>query len=392
HMSYQTALLVLLLTPEAYLPLRAVGLHFHASQEGAAAADRALEILATPLPAAARADVAGGCLPTSADLTTTVIRFDDVWLRYQGRDEPALRGVDLTIRPGQKIAITGRSGAGKSSLIALLLRLAEPTGGRIEAGAVPLTEIPADAWRDQIAWVPQSPYLFAGTVAANIALGRPAATAGEIERAAALAGAAEFIAALPDGYQASVGERGLTLSSGQRQRIALARAFLRDAPLLLLDEPTSHLDPPTARELAGVIGRLMDGRTVVAVTHDKHIAARADLVLTLADGRLVQPGLPALPAIPATQALPTIPATQALPAIPATQALPAVPAAQATQALPAVPAAQATQATRATSATLTAPATPAADHEPAPTEFGAGRDPAALIGHARSPLAGRAAR
>ncbi len=327
HMSYQTALLVLLLTPEAYLPLRAVGLHFHASQEGAAAADRALEVLDTPLPAAARTEVAGDGSAasadwaswasadwasadlTSADLATAMIRFDDVWLRYQGRDEPALRGIDLTIRPGQKIALTGQSGAGKSSLIALLLRLAEPTGGRIEAGSVPLTAIPADAWRDQIAWVPQAPYLFASTVAANIALGRPTATAEEIERAAALAGAAEFIAALPGGYEASIGERGLTLSSGQRQRIALARAFLRDAPLLLLDEPTSHLDPPTARELAGVIGMLMQGRTVVAVTHDQHIAACADLVLTLADGRLVQPGIPALPALPATPATPALPTT-----------------------------------------------------------------------------------
>jgi ATP-binding cassette, subfamily C, bacterial CydD len=319
HMSYQTALLVLLLTPEAYLPLRAVGLHFHASQEGAAAASRAVEILDTPLPASAarragagagagaRAGArdgvsdgvrdgagAGGAEPTPSwclDLRTQAVTLRDVGLRYDGRDQPALRHVDLVIRPGERIAITGPSGAGKSSLLALLLRFSEPTSGWIGADGRPLADIGVADWRRQVAWVPQSPHLFAGTVAQNIALGQPGASAADIERAADLAGAAAFIATLPGGYQAAIGERGCTLSSGQRQRIALARAFLRDAPLLLLDEPTSHLDPPTARELAGVIAHLAQGRTVVAVTHDQTMAAGADRILALADGTLSEPAL-----------------------------------------------------------------------------------------------------
>ena len=168
HLSYQTALLVLLLTPEAYLPLRAVGLHFHASQEGAAAAGRVLEILDVPLPADVTAPA-----DRMPDLRCDTITLADVWLAYPGRDQPALRGIDLQIRPGEVIAITGQSGAGKSSLVSLLLRFTEPAAGRIDVGGIPWPAIPAGAWRQQLAWVPQRPYLFAGTVAENIALGRP---------------------------------------------------------------------------------------------------------------------------------------------------------------------------------------------------------------------------
>ena len=304
HMSYQTALLVLLLTPEAYLPLRAVGLHFHASQEGAAAAGQALDILDLPLPGAA-ADRRPGPVP---DLRRDTITLDDVWLRYPDRDVPVLRGASLQIRPGEVIAISGDSGAGKSSLLALLLRFAEPTSGRIEAGGIPLGRVPAERWREQIAWVPQLPYLFAGTVADNIALGRPDASRAEIERAAAAAEAGAFIAGLPDGYETVIGERGCTLSSGQRQRIALARAFLRDAPLLLLDEPTSHLDRPTARELTAAVTGLMTGRTVLLVTHDAGLVAADSRELVLAAGRLSQAAGPVPEAVPtpASEPAPTL--------------------------------------------------------------------------------------
>ena len=166
-------------------------------------------------------------------------------------------------------------------MLSLLLRFAEPTAGRIEVGGVGLDQIPADRWREQLGWLPQHPALFAWSVAGNIALGRPGAARApveraevereveraEVERAAALAGADAFIRALPQGYDTVLDERGQRLSAGQRQKIALARLFLRDAPLLLLDEPTAHLDPASAASVAAAIGSLAIGRTVIVVTH-----------------------------------------------------------------------------------------------------------------------------
>jgi ABC-type multidrug transport system fused ATPase/permease subunit len=196
--------------------------------------------------------------------------------------------VNLVIRPGDQITLTGPSGAGKSSLLALLLRFVPPTGGRIEVGGVDLASIPVGEWRRQISWVPQQPYLFTASVADNIALGDPTASREAIARAARAAGAAEFIETLPRGYATAVGERGLRLSSGQRQQIALARAFLRDAPLLLLDEPTAHLDAVSARRLDTVITELMADRTVIQVTHGQTQARVTGRVFALEAGRLRQ--------------------------------------------------------------------------------------------------------
>ena len=292
HLDYQTALLVLLLTPEAFLPLRNVGAQFHASVEGTAAAERAFAILDTPLPA--RRAPAAAPSPGWPDLRRDPIVLDEVSLGYPGRGGLALDRVCLTIRPGEHITLTGPSGAGKSSLLALLLRFAVPVSGTIRAGGADLAAIRADPWRDLVAWVPQRPYLFTATAAENIALGRPAASRDDIVRAAEISGAAGFIEALPDGYDTPLGERGLRLSAGQRQRIAIARAFLRDAPLLLLDEPTAHLDPLSASQIGGTLDSLMAGRTVVHVTHrftgqPAAGASRNSRVLTLDQGRLSQP-------------------------------------------------------------------------------------------------------
>jgi len=281
HLGYETALLVLLLTPEAFLPLRAVGAQFHASMEGAAAAGRAFEILDTPVPdgptgraapptvTAAAPTVTAAAPTVTADLRVAEIRLSGITVIYPDRPRPALDGVSLTIAPGERIVLTGPSGAGKSTLLALLLRFVTPAAGTIEAGGVDLAATDLEQWRRQIAWVPQQPYLFSGSAADNIALGQPGASRGAIGRAARLAGAAEFIDSLPSGYDTPLGERGLRLSAGQRQRIALARAFLRDAPLLLLDEPTAHLDPAGARLVASALDTELADRTVILISHGR---------------------------------------------------------------------------------------------------------------------------
>ncbi len=289
HLGYQTALLVLLLTPEAYLPLRNLGGQFHASVEGTTAAARALDILDDADSGAADRPAASPAAGRCPNLRAETIELTGVSLAYPGRDQPALRGISLVIRPGERIALTGPSGAGKSSLIALLLRFAEPAAGRIQAGGTDLAAIPVAAWRRQIAWVPQHPYLFAGTVAENIALGDPDATPGAIETAALLAGADVLAGSLPGGLDGRITERGRNLSAGQRQRIAIARALLRDAPLLLLDEPTAHLDPDGARQLLDVLETRLAGRTVILVTHRPDQLPGRYRVLTLDQGRLRAP-------------------------------------------------------------------------------------------------------
>jgi ATP-binding cassette, subfamily C, bacterial CydD len=304
HVSYQTALLVLLLTPEAYLPLRNVSAQFHASTEGTTAARRAFEILDTPLPA--RRGVPGGNLGSSprgqqsptapaaasadVDLSREDIALQAVTLSYPGRERPALDEVSLTIRPGEQIILAGPNGAGKSSLLALLLRFATADSGTITAGCVDLTTIPADRWRSQIAWVPQHPHVFTATVAENIALGQPGAHREDIVAAARLAGADDFVRRLHRGYDTVLTEGARTLSAGQRQKLALARAFLRHAPVLLLDEPTAHLDPVSADRIMAVIDGQMADRTVILVTHRPAPrlgrAHRPSRVLTLDHGRL----------------------------------------------------------------------------------------------------------
>jgi ATP-binding cassette, subfamily C, bacterial CydD len=290
HMPYQSALLVLLLTPEAYLPLRAVAAQYHASAEGGAAAESVFQILDTPLPSQAAGTAAppvGRSAPVP-DLRAAAIRLDEVTVAYPDRRHPALAQVNLTIGAGELTLLTGPSGAGKSTLLRLLLRFIEPSTGTAWIGGTDLAAVPAGSWRAQIAWVPQHPRLFPGSVADNIALGRPGAPRATIEDAARLVGAAAFIESLPRGYDTPLGERAARLSAGQRQQLALARAFLRDAPLLLLDEPTAHLAPAAAAAIRGVVAGPLAGRTIIVATHQRWDAAGASQVVVLDGGRLGQ--------------------------------------------------------------------------------------------------------
>jgi ATP-binding cassette subfamily C protein CydD len=288
HLGYPTALFVLLLTPEAFLPLRDAAARFHASADGVAAASRVFEILDLEIPPGTAA---------SPDLRTTAITLHGVTLAYPGR-APVLHGVDLTISPGDRITLSGANGSGKSSVFSLLLKFLDPSAGHVIAGAADLTAIEPGGWRSQVGWLPQCPVLFPWTVRDNIALGWRDAPMAEVERAAALAGAASFIAGLPDGYDTVLDERALRLSAGQRQKIALARIFLTGAPLVLLDEPAAHLDQVSATELDAAIDRLAADRTVIVITHQLAGYSGRGRRLQVADGRITDlteavPGLTA---------------------------------------------------------------------------------------------------
>ncbi len=247
----EAGLTVLVLAPELYLPLRRLGAEFHASADGLAVAARILDLLEAP-PAVR----SGGprIAPSPADAP---VRLERVSFAYPARPGPVLDGLDLELSPGETVALVGDSGAGKSTIAMLLVRLLEPTAGRISVGGVDLAGCGTDAWRRLVAWVPQHPTLLRGTLADNIRLGDTAASQLQVRRAAALAGAAPFIEALPRGYETLVGDGGRPLSAGERRRIGLARALLRDAPLLILDEPTADLDPDSAEIVAKAVERAL---------------------------------------------------------------------------------------------------------------------------------------
>ncbi|BBL79824.1 thiol reductant ABC exporter subunit CydD [Rubrobacter xylanophilus] len=282
--SFEQAFLVLLLAPEFYKPLRELGVHRHAGMEGKAAAERILEILHTPAP------VREGRGRSRGDSGAPRIEFSGVGFTYPGAEHPALSDVSFSLPAGSRTALVGRSGSGKSTLVDLLLRFADPTEGGIIADGTPVEQLDAREWRERVALVPQRPHLFSGSVLENIRLARPQASRKEVERAAELAGVSEFIRRLPRGYDAWIGERGARLSGGEAQRLAIARAFLKDAPVLVLDEPTSALDPETEQLIARSLELLSRGRTVLVVAHRLNTVRSADQIVVLEGGRVVEVG------------------------------------------------------------------------------------------------------
>jgi thiol reductant ABC exporter CydD subunit len=277
----RAGLTVLVLAPELYLPIRNVAAQFHASADGAAVAGRLIDLSEAP---PARAMPPQGQVP---DLRTATIRLERVSFRYPDRVLPALDAVDLELGVGETVALVGPSGAGKSTIAALLLRLAEPSDGRVLVDGLDVADFEPGAWRRQLAWLPQRPTLLRGTVEENIRLADPTAGFERVRAAAALAGADGFVEALPEGYETVVGDGGRVLSAGQARRLALARVFLRNAPFVILDEPTAHLDPESAAHVAAAIESYRGRCTTLLISHHEELASRCDRVVRIEDGRSV---------------------------------------------------------------------------------------------------------
>jgi len=277
----EAGMTVIVLAPELYLPFRRLGAEYHASADGLAIAERMFALLDAPDAAAT-----GGAHspPSPAEVP---VRFERVAFSYPARPTRVLDELDLEIWPGEAVALVGESGAGKSTVAALLLGLLEPTAGRISLGGVDLAACDLQAWRRLVAWVPQHPTLLRATVADNIRLGDDDAEDERVVEAATLAGAHAFITGLPRGYATRVGAGERALSPGERRRIGLARAFLRDAPFVILDEPTADLDPDSVATVSSAVARLRERRSLLLIAHRPELVRHADRVVELVRGSIL---------------------------------------------------------------------------------------------------------
>ncbi|NTV98111.1 MAG: thiol reductant ABC exporter subunit CydD, partial [Chlorobiaceae bacterium] len=288
RLSFRHALFVLMLTPDFYLPLRQLGTKFHAGMEGASASKEIFDLLEQELPAAAAAAI--DRLSAEKYAGNNGIVFSGVTYTYPGASVPAADNVSFTIPSGKTIALIGPSGAGKSTLINILLRFLEPEKGYITYEGKPVIEIDEAAWHRLISWVPQHPHLFNATLRENILLAMPDATDTALQQALEESGLSEFVRSLPLGLETIIGEQGARLSGGEAQRVALARAFLKNAPLLVLDEPTSHTDPELEAELRRSMLTLTRGRTTLIIAHRLETIRTADRIVVISDGKITASG------------------------------------------------------------------------------------------------------
>lgn len=274
-------LLIMAYIAQLYAPLQQIGGHITSQQRAIASAERSFGLLDTPLAVEERADA------TPSARVRGEFKLHNVAFSYpNGRH--VFQGVNLDIPAGSCVGIVGTTGAGKSTLASLLMRLFDPTEGTVLLDGTDVRNYRLRDLRDQFAVVTQDSILFSGTIAENIVYGKPGATREEMIAAAKLANAHDFICALPKGYDSSVGERGMNLSGGERQRICLARAFLKDAPILILDEPTSAVDGRTETGIVESIERLMQGRTTFMIAHRLSTLRNADIMLTVSNATIVQ--------------------------------------------------------------------------------------------------------
>lgn len=283
EMHFLPGLFVLLLAPEFFKPLRNMGTQYHARMEAIGASEQIVDLFNTPVPETGSAD---NRLDTEQALT---LSFENVGFAYAD-NPPVLEAINFSLSRGQRLALVGPSGAGKTTLSQLVLGFLHPSHGRVAINGVDLRTLSEQAWLQKVAWLPQRPTLFHGSVLDNIRLGRPDADMDAVREAATLANAAGFIDALPAGYDTLVGDRGQGLSGGEIQRIALARAFLKDAELVVLDEASASLDPETEQLITDSVERLARDRAMLVIAHRLNTVRHADHILVLEQGRIVEQG------------------------------------------------------------------------------------------------------